>query len=86
MDEDLTEIEEAFATTLAHTTMITALFSLLQEKGVLSQNDINSLMDTAITGAENAIQNGASPRLMNRTRQILEQSARNLGGPRRRRS
>jgi hypothetical protein len=76
------EIEVLSGSLLAHTAMMTAVLSILQRKGVLSQVDVNDIVDTALLGAETA--SGLNPRVRDEARKMLEQTAKHLGGRRRR--
>lgn len=76
MDRD--EIDALHAVGLAHTLMLSALMSVLREKGLLSQAELNTVFDSAITGAETA--SGISPEHAMRVRRLLEIVAGELAG------
>lgn len=84
-DEDRAELTEVSAVALSHTALLTALFGLLEQKQVLAAGDLNEVLDDAMRGLETAVAHGGSPRLINRARQVLENTTRNLAGPPKRR-
>lgn len=63
---------------LAQTSLFSALISVLREAKVISQAQVNIVLDSAITGAELA---QASPAVSDRARQVLELIACELQGP-----
>jgi hypothetical protein len=77
MDQD-EEIAAAPGIALAHTTLITALLTVLRAKGLLTQDDVNTVFDSALTGAETA--HGLSAEASLRARRILEILAREMAG------
>lgn len=63
---------------LAQTSLFSALISVLREAKVISQAQVNIVLDSAITAAEHAT---VSPPVADRARRILELIAGELQGP-----
>lgn len=70
-ESDLTEAELALhGVSLAHTSLISALFGILRATGALSADQVNLVFDAALLTAENCPEMGEEP--ARRARQILE--------------
>jgi hypothetical protein len=63
---------------LAQTSLFTALITMLRETQVITQAQVNIVLDSAITGAEMA---NVQPAVADRARKILELIAGELQGP-----
>lgn len=78
MDVD-DQIEAQHAVGIAHTLALSALMTVLRSKGLLSQADVNTVFDAAISGAEMTPE--ISAEIATRARRILELIAGELQGP-----
>lgn len=82
-DENWTLADEAAASLVSNSALMGALFTMLQERGVLSAEDVNALFDEAAITLEKSEASGGP--FTRRARQILDRTARNLArGPVRR--
>jgi hypothetical protein len=76
---DAEMIEAQGGVGLAHTSLLAALITVLREKGVLSRDELNTVFDSALVGAENATEITAET--SRQARRILEDMAGQLAGP-----
>ena len=75
-DKEVAEINEIGAIAISHTAVLSALFGMLRQRGVLSGDDVNQIFDTAQRGLE--IAERESPDVIGRARRVLDQTSRNL--------
>lgn len=73
------QIEAQHAVGIAHTLALSALMTVLKAKGLLTQADVNTVLDSAISGAEMTPE--ISAEVARRARRILELIAGELQGP-----
>lgn len=80
--DEQTELAETSAIAISHTAVLAALVKLLQEKNLLSAEDVNDLYHHAMTSLE--VAEPTNPTLLRRARLELDRTARNLAdGPKR---
>lgn len=64
---------------LAHTALVSAIVSVMKAKGLLTQNDVNSIYDVALIAAE--VSPEITAETSRRARLMLELMSREMGGP-----
>lgn len=79
MEEKTNQTETHAGLLLAHTSLIAGLIAVMKAKGLLTQEEVNGVFDSAITAAETAT--GLSFEAQARARRILELIGEELGGP-----
>lgn len=67
---------------LAHTALVTSVISLFKAKGLISQDDVNSIYDFAMVAAETST--AITVETSNHARRILEMMAGEMAGSQRR--
>lgn len=81
-EDERTEVRETAAIAISHTAVLAALFKLLQERNLLSADDINAMYHHAMTSLE--IAEPTNPPVLRLARRELDKTARNLSaGPQR---
>ena len=75
-EDERTELQEACAICVAQTAVIAALMKLLQEKALLTADDVNDIYHHAMSSLEAA--EPRSPEVIRRARKTLDRTARNL--------
>lgn len=79
-EKDVAELEEVGAIAISHTAVISALFSVLKAKGLLTGDDVNEVYNLAQNSLE--VAEPDSPKVIRRARRVLDNTARNLSsGP-----
>lgn len=73
------QVEAQHAVGIAHTLALSALIAVMRSKGLLTQADVNTVFDSAISGAEDAPEISAD--VARRARRILELISGELQGP-----
>jgi len=75
-NDERTELQETSAIAVAQTAVLAALMKLLQEKNLLTADDINAMYEHAMTSLE--VAEPQSPDVIRRARKQLDQTGRNL--------
>lgn len=79
MDDQLrTDVRELAGITMAHSNLLVTLMGLLKARGLISQDDINEVVDLALFAAENS--EPMRPDIREETRAVLEDFGRTVGG------
>ncbi len=76
VDDEWTGVDEISASLIAHQALVHALFTTLQERGLLSPEDVDQIHFDAAGALERAEPH--APRAIRRARAIFDQTSRNL--------
>lgn len=72
------DLMETAGLTLAHSALLTTLMATLQNRGIITQADVNEIIDCALVGMETAERE--NPPLFGSARRQLESFAETMGG------
>jgi hypothetical protein len=74
------DVEETAGVVLTHTAVLTTLIETMKHRGLISQADVNQILDLALVGLENS--EAVRPPTFRAARRVMEEMIETMGGPR----